>query len=240
MTSKPTRLFEIPEPRQAVLDAADGRYAEQLRLHKAHLAKVRRVELKLLTKNLWEQRGKRYEACTLENFQATTQEQRDVLAGIRGYAAKMSERISAGVNILLNGKPGTGKDHLLAGLMHVALAQEKTIKWTSGATLFRRLRDQIGNHQLSEYEVFWQYAKPDVLVISDPACEGCTLTEFQHQNLYGILDSRANNYRPVWVTLNAIDTQAAWRMIGRDNVDRLRGGGLSLPCNWDSYRRPME
>ncbi|MHC4891435.1 MAG: hypothetical protein ACYTEO_18430, partial [Planctomycetota bacterium] len=71
---------------------------------------------------LWKARGSRYRKCTLDNFQTTEPGQAEGLVAIRSYAEHLVEHICQGTNILLTGNPGTGKDHLLAALMSLALA----------------------------------------------------------------------------------------------------------------------
>lgn len=234
-----TTLGKLDWEAMAERAAADERQREE---RQATLWAIRHAELR---DALWKARGQRYRACTLENFKVSSPSQRRVLEAICRYADQITERIAAGTNVLLTGKPGSGKDHLLAALMSRGLQARQSVRWISGTTLFREVRDAMTASRVdaqpeSERELIAQYTWPDVLVISDPARANETLTRHQRDKLYEIVDSRGNDRRAVWVSLNAQSRQQAAEMIGPDNVDRLRDGALTCVCDWPSYRQPME
>jgi DNA replication protein DnaC len=198
----------------------------------------RAAEVEATAKELWNIRGSRYQDCRLSNFDATVKAQHQVLAELWEYVRRMQQLVQEGAGVILIGPPGTGKDHLLAGLMHEALAAGVIVKWTSGLGLFRRSRDAI-DAQASEADQLRAYTKPQVLAISDPTWEREPLTRWEKQRLGEIVDERQNNLRPTWITINAESRQDAERMMGHAVVDRLGHGALSLACNWGSYRRSL-
>lgn len=208
----------------------------------ADLASIRAAELR---ESLWVARGQRYRTCTLENFKVNNPLQRRVVEAIARYHYEIIQRIEAGMNILLTGRPGTGKDHLLAALMSRALEVRQSVWWISGTTLFREVRDAMTASRVdvqpeTELELIRQYTWPHVLVISDPARANESLTRHQRDKLYEIIDARGNDRRAIWVSLNAQNREQANAMIGADNVDRLRDGALTCVCDWPSYRKPIE
>lgn len=202
----------------------------------AHDRASNRRRMALAADNLWSERGCRYRDCTLDNFVAQTQAQRSVLAEVRKYADHLAENVQAGTNVLLTGPHGTGKDHLLAGLMHVAV-KDFTIKWTSGAKLWARCRDAIGSETTEERLLSEYSRKPGVLVLSDPLPVTGSLTRYQADTLYAIVDERYNRRGATWCSLNAANKAEADARIGAAIIDRLRDGALSLVCNWESYRK---
>jgi len=190
-------------------------------------------------RSVWEQRGRRYQNCTLENFETGGVEAKiQVLEELRTYQDGVREMIEAGCNLVLTGPVGTGKDHLLAALFEPAIALGKTLVWTSGARLFARMRDRIEpiGRQESESRVLAEYQRPDVLVISDPMPLAGQLTQYQRAVLYAIVDERYNHCRAIWCSINARGRREADETIGSAIVDRLVDGALSLSCNWPSFR----
>ena len=187
----------------------------------------------------WDTRGRRYAACTLDNFQATTPAHQAVLAAVRRYAASLKENIKAGVNLILIGGPGTGKDHLLSALFDPTISMGARVAWTSGAELFRELRDMI-SVKGPEGRVIEGYQEPHVFAISDPCPAVGSLTPYQSDALYQILDHRYNRCKVVWATINAQNRADADERIGAKLVDRLVDGAVSLACDWPSYRKARD
>lgn len=184
--------------------------------------------------DLWRARGTRYEECFFLNYETTTPNQAAVKAALEEYAKNIRITIDAGTNILLIGPPGTGKDHLLAALMRQAVVTGHCVRWTSGARLFARLRDDIEAHAMESATVR-EFSTPDVLVISDPVWDGQPLARQQRMKLGEIVDERYNNRRAIWISLNAKDRAEAEACMGVPLVRRLRAESLSLVCDWPSY-----
>jgi DNA replication protein DnaC len=200
---------------------------------------VRLAILDEARKALWAQRGRRYRECTLENFRTADPASRQIMERLREYRESIGEQIAAGVGVVLTGPVGTGKDHLLAALFDRAIDAGKSVQWVSGARLYARLRDGIGNDE-SEAKLLGLYSKPDVLVVSDPMPVAGQLTQYQRSTLYAIVDERYSNMRPIWCSINAASRREASEAIGEPIIDRLIHGAVSLACNWQSYRRPAE
>jgi DNA replication protein DnaC len=181
----------------------------------------------------------RYRDCTLENYMIDDETphaaaQRTVLAEIRRYAGDIDNRVSAGQGLLLFGPSGTGKDHLLTGLARVAVAKELSIKWINGSTLYRTMRDGMGE---DEEKLVNRYVYPKILYLSDPIPPVGSLTPFQASTLFGIIDGRYQDKKATWATMNVGDGQEASQRLGSPIADRLRDGAVSLHCSWPSYRK---
>lgn len=60
--------------------------------------------------------GRRYEKRTLGNYQCIDPKQNETIELLEKYCENILEHLENGVNILLHGPAGSGKDHLLIGL----------------------------------------------------------------------------------------------------------------------------
>ena len=154
-----------------------------------------------------------------------------------------------GVSFLWLGSKGTGKDHLMVGALFCLIAKTRIaaekwgyptiravrVKWTSGVTLFGDRRDAMDLDQ-TEAEFCAPYIHADLLAISDPLPPTGTLTDFQQQTLYRIIDGRYNACRPTWATINVANRQELDERMGPQIADRLCDEAVDLPCYWPSYR----
>jgi len=202
-------------------------------------AQERRNRVFTAARAFWVERGRRYKGCSFDNYLADTIEQRHVIARLKKYAAELDRMLELGTGIVLLGPAGTGKDHLLAALAAHALAAGLSVKWTSGAKLWCRFRDNIGSDR-SESGVISEYVQPQILILSDPVPVIGDLSPFQCATLYQIVDARYNDCKPIWAAFNASDAQEVERAIGVPILDRLRDGAVSLACNWRSFRRALK
>lgn len=165
---------------------------------------------------------------------AVASRQRAVVDAVRAYGQSVEENIRQGRGIVLAGPPGTGKDHLLVGLMYAAVGAGLTVEWRNGMDLFGAVRDGIGNGT-DERDMLDSLVRPDVLVLSDPVPPWGPLTQFQAAFLFRVIDRRYRDLKPVWVTTNT-SGDATDGKLGAALVDRLRDGAVSLVCDWPSYR----
>lgn len=184
--------------------------------------------------------GKRYADCRISNFQLsddrdTRARQEATTAALRAYGTEIEENVKAGRGIVLDGQPGTGKDHLLVGLMFRAVSVGLTVEWRNGMDLFGSLRDAITNGT-EERRILDELTHPDVLVLSDPVPPWGPLTQYQASFLFRVVDERYRSLRPTWVTTNSPGGDDANDRLGPQVVDRLRHGALCLGCSWPSYR----
>jgi DNA replication protein DnaC len=183
--------------------------------------------------------GPRYTDCTLDNFVATTAEQKQVVANLLAYAENVKANCKAGRGLLLFGPKGTGKDHLITAVAKYVLAAGGSVAWRNGVDLFGDIRDAIAQEG-SERDFVASLVRPDVFYLSDPLPPSGKLTEFQSSMLFRILDGRYRAMRPTLVTVNATGRQDLEDRLGAQNADRLRDGTLTLFCGWPSYRKPAD
>jgi len=203
-------------------------------------AQLRQAKLRECWRLLVASAGRRYEHCTLSNYQAETPAQRRVVAALATYGDDMRARAANGQNVILYGPSGTGKDHLLCGLARRAIWEYGLcVHRISGPALFRVLRDAIDS-KAAESRVLAPCRTADVLLLSDPLPPTGNLTDWQAAVLYDVVDYRYGRKAPIWCALNVADAAEANRRLTPAILDRLRDGALVLNCHWRSWRKASE
>jgi|GEM_PF-6071233 len=201
-----------------------------------------------------------YADCRFDNFRlhgsaAEQKQQRAILKrlramlpteGLRLWLSDLGRAIKAGQNILFVGNCGTGKDHLMHGLLwHVCGGVNLSYQIQNYATLRRRLKDAATSDGQTESTIINSLCEATLLCISDLVPNnGKPLSDFQADCLYQIVDGRMLARRPIWATLN-LPTGHTMDEEGDERLtppvwDRLRHGALIVACDWQCFRKPAE
>lgn len=188
--------------------------------------------------------GPRYAECSLDSFDIYTERkaaaaQRVVIAKLRKMEADLPTVIEAGQNLAIFGPVGTGKDHMLAAMARKACLSGYPVEWVNGMDMFGEVRDRMDTTE-SEGRLLLKWTQPAVLAISDPIPPWGSLTEFQVQTLFRVVDRRYRDRKPVWITANFQDGAEAASKIGLQVIDRIKDGAIQVYCNWPSYRAVAE
>jgi DNA replication protein DnaC len=180
--------------------------------------------------------GKRYapDRVSLDNYAVTDPKQRVVLERIKALAERMPDAVKRGESIVLYGSCGTGKDHLLASLLHIAARKHHFgVMWTTGLDYFAACRDRMKLG--GEMEFIEELAGADVLAFSDPIPPAAATTDWAFNQLHCVIEGRYRRMRPTWVTVNARDESELRDVLSVALYDRLRDGHV-IQCAWPSYR----
>jgi len=186
-------------------------------------------------------RGARYLRCRWRNYVVETPEQATVVEGIRTWADTLPARIRRGENLLLFGLCGTGKDHVLACLVrHAMLRHNIFSQWVTGPELFRRWRAEFnGGSSVDPGDDRCANGPRPLLVISDPVLPGGTLTPYQAERLYALIDRRSSWQASTWISVNTTGRDDLEQRLGVAIVDRLRDHATTFSFSWPSYRQPL-
>ena len=193
--------------------------------------KRRKYELDRLTKET----GERYSPArvSLESYEVRHAHQGEVLARIKALAARLPDAVKAGESIVLYGTPGTGKDHLLASLAHLATREHGLkVAWARGAEYYEGERRAVrggGGGVL-------YLGLADVAVVTDPVLPTGDVSEWCLGRLLALVDKRYSDGRPTWLSANAPDLKSLKARLTAQLFDRLQDGGHLIPCYWPSYR----
>lgn len=189
--------------------------------------------------------GKAYADCRFSNFRITDKHGQTIQSALRvvtrlkGVADHIGEAVKAMRQIVLYGKPGVGKDHLIAALLWEAQQAGHSIKWANGERFAALVRDQL-DYQSKIPDRVWlrQWIEPAVLSLSDPDGEASKIPDPVKQRLYDVVDARIREGRPTWITINGDNESHIESRLGARIYDRLRQNAWVLHCDWESGRRP--
>jgi len=184
--------------------------------------------------------GPHYSGCRVGNFLLTSNptwrmDQEIAVGQVESYILDLAARVAKGQSVIFLGAAGSGKDHLMVGMMRHAIWKGHYLVWRNGVDMFREFRDAIGT-ATSEYKHILTYSKTDILAISDPLPPLGPLTAYQSTVLSQIIDSRYREHRPTWITINAASTEEMEDRMGVSIVDRLGDHAMRVKCFWPSYR----
>ena len=181
--------------------------------------------------------GVRYSACKVSNFETDNERMQAAKNAVFEYGLNLEQHVFDGDGLFLFGPPGTGKDHLMAGLMRLAvLGKGMSLDWFNGLDIYAMFRDSFQD-DTREREIMRQFTRPDVLAISDPLPPWGQLTQYQASVLARIMDYRNRNVKSTWVTANFATADEGRDRLGASAFDRLRDGALTVFCNWKSHRK---
>ncbi len=189
-------------------------------------------------RSLCQLRGRRYVKANLDSYKCTSPKQSVVLNRLRDFAKHLPERLSAGEGgVVLLGPPGTGKDHLLMGLMRVAVLNNGfTVRWVDGMRLFAQIKAGIRGNKVET--LLDELCSVSILALSDPVPPRDELTAYEMAVLRDIIERRYSHAMATWITTNVQTSEDAKKLFTAAVLDRLMDGATQLFCDWESHRRP--
>lgn len=190
-----------------------------------------------MLKRLLVDRGARYAASTLDNFECQVPAQRDAVAVLRKFSANMLDTLRAGGGLLLYGPEGTGKDRLQMALLKSAIIDHGcSVIWKDGLRLQDEIRSRIGKG--TEHELRLELASSHILAISDPTPPKDDLNQWNLCFLRDVIDRRYQENRSTWLTCNAANIDELKPALSPQLLARLKDDSIVMRCNWQSFRQP--
>lgn len=175
----------------------------------------------------------RFEAATLESFQAETPQQRAVLRSCREYVENFDQ--SSGAGLFLIGPPGTGKTHLGCAMTSAIVRKHLCSGMvTSASNAVRSIRETWRRDaDRSETAAIEDMAHRGVLVL-DEVGAGFD-TDAARAQLFEVIDLRYAWKVPT-IVLSNLSMPKLRDALGDRSYDRLREGASVLVCDWPSHR----
>ena len=180
---------------------------------------------------------KRFADCSLENYKATTPEQKKLVSELQ----KVVEHGLDG-NILIIGSVGTGKTHLAYAIMNACAGRWKAnsgeeyyrgdkVYYTSIKEIIDNIKASWKNGEMSDMDT---YCKVPLLIIDEIGVQYGTDSE--RTELYELFNRRYNDMLPI-IAISNHDQKALLRILGQRIFDRLTGGASIFELSGKSYRQ---
>ena len=149
--------------------------------------------------------GKLYHNKTFSNFKVTNKDLEKALSKVKNYALSYVRDYKERKDIkslLISGNVGTGKTHLVAGvidyLARLLKRQGVKIVFTTAINLIRLIKFSINSMDFEETIESFQY--PSLLIIDDMGSEYGS--DFAKEILFSIIDYRYSEMLPTIITTN--------------------------------------
>lgn len=181
--------------------------------------------------------GRRYADATLDNFEPPNAAAVAALARVKEWAEQPIEQLG---NVFLFGAVGTGKDHLIVGLVKRIYERQysEAFRFAECEQLFADIRSTYDrDSKRKESEIVEPLVLAPFLYLADVVPSHGTLKDYQQSALSRIVDARYRDLLPTWATANVASRGDLDAAIGKRVSDRLIHGALVIKCNWPSYRK---
>lgn len=181
---------------------------------------------------------KRYHGSTIGNWQHGSDRQERVWRWACDYAADCETVVSTGRSAVLVGGPGTGKTHLVIGVLKQFMNQGATGYYTTAMDMLGRIKATYNDQAVeTETHVIERLTSVDLLVIDEIGRQ--LDTNYEVAQMFRVLDRRSSECRPTLLVSN-LGVADFKKFVGDHVVDRLRQhGGKMLQLDWESHRRSV-
>lgn len=179
---------------------------------------------------------KRFEAASLETWDAQTPAQQRVLGVLRRFVSHFAEVRAKGASLLFRGNVGAGKTTLGCALCHGVVDAGYSATYVHQAGKFyRQMREAFGasDQQRRASQVMDALVTPDLLVLDELGVQFNTKTELVL--LTELIDDRYAQCRPTVLVTNLPNVKLV-ELVGERAADRMREHGLELVFDWPSFR----
>lgn len=173
----------------------------------------------------------RFEHCTFENYEATTEDQKRVLSQCKAYAEGFKEALQKGICLILRGNYGTGKNHLSTAIIRAVLGQGHTALRVKASAF-------LDNYWAKDFDERdrWisELARIDLLMLDELG--RTTAAKSAEDAFFRLVDARYESGKPTMLITN-LSREEIVQVLTQPGFDRLRqGGGRILNFTWGSFR----
>ena len=170
---------------------------------------------------------------TLENFNASTHEQRAALQVAQEYAADFESNYKSGKSLVFSGMPGTGKSHLATAVLQALMPRHCGLYVTCMGVIRHVRGTWRKDSEQSESAVLDIYGRVPLLVLDEIGVQYGT--DGEQTILFDVLDRRYRDMMPS-IFLTNQDKKGLKQFIGERTFDRLTETSRWIAFDWASYR----
>uniref|UniRef100_A0A6V7KGP8 AAA+ ATPase domain-containing protein n=1 Tax=Bracon brevicornis TaxID=1563983 RepID=A0A6V7KGP8_9HYME len=180
--------------------------------------------------------GRRFASASLDNFNSTNDAAQEVLNACTQFVDEWGLIYKNGSNLLMIGRPGTGKTHLAVAIMRGLMENYETdVYMTTAQRVIRAMRDSWRqNSERTEYDVIGFYCEKELLVIDEIGMQHGTDSE--RLLVSEIINTRYERMLPC-ILISNFTRDELDGFLGYRAMDRVMESVSVLPFAWDSYRR---
>jgi DNA replication protein DnaC len=147
-------------------------------------------------------------------------------------ARKAQDKIKTGGIILLCGHRGNGKTRMAAEFA----IRAGSSRYRTAMRFFLEIRATFSNRDVSELDIIDDLAKTDLLVLDE--MQERSETDWENRLLTHLIDARYAEKRPT-ILISNLTKQQLGKSLSPSVIDRIRGNGVSVEFNWESFRKPQ-
>ena len=179
---------------------------------------------------------RRFRGKSFDGYETFSEASKLALAVCRGYADYDAEVIRDGRNLILTGRPGTGKTHLACAILSAVISKGRTGLFITVSEALRFVRDSYSPRAArSELEAFALLTAPALLAL-DEVGVGIGDAEKRRAMLFDILNTRYAEQRPT-ILIGNLTVAEMRNYLGERIMDRMtETGSAVIPFAWGSYR----
>lgn len=178
---------------------------------------------------------KRFQDASMSNFRPINEKAKECLEVCQCFVDNWLSAQETGSNLVLCGKPGTGKTHLAIAIMRELVEHhEAEIFLTTIQRMIRAVRGAWkDNAERTEYEVIDFYCGLDLLVIDEIGLQNGTDSE--KLIVSEIINMRYESMKPTVFISNFTVTEIE-NFLGYRCMDRILESAAILGFDWESQR----
>jgi len=164
---------------------------------------------------------------SFENFETNEHNKQS-----KDFCLNFANNFISGKNIILTGKKGTGKTHLISAIIKNIL--KRNIKFKVFFFTLTNFLTKIKNDFSIYYNYFEDVANCDILIIEDLGQE--KLSDFDKQTVFNLINERYRRKKSIFVTTN-ISGKGITEAIGSTTFSRIYEGASVFKMNGASVRK---